>query len=92
MHGSGEEDSKRSRQDRSQHFVIARYFRLLVHPTAASGPKPYYNTGESPSVWFEPTEVWELRGADLTLSPVHRAAAGRLHEQRGVGMRFPRSA
>jgi hypothetical protein len=21
------------------------------------GPKPYYNTGESPSVWFEPTEV-----------------------------------
>ncbi|KXZ42596.1 hypothetical protein GPECTOR_132g608 [Gonium pectorale] len=54
------------------------------------GPKPYYDTGERPSVWFEPTEVWELRGADLTLSPVHRAAAGRLHPGRGVGLRFPR--
>lgn len=40
---------------------------------------------------FEPTEVWEVRAADLTLSPVHKAAAGRLHAgQRGVGMRFPR--
>lgn len=28
-----------------------------------AGPKPYYNTGERCSVWFEPTEVWELRGA-----------------------------
>jgi DNA ligase-1 len=31
------------------------------------GPKPYYNTGESPSVWFEPTEVsevaWDLASA-----------------------------
>lgn len=30
------------------------------------------------------------RGADLTLSPVHRAAQGRLHAVRGVGLRFPR--
>ncbi len=48
------------------------------------------DTGESPSFWFEPSEVWEIRGADLTLSPVHRAACGRLHAERGVGLRFPR--
>lgn len=36
------------------------------------GPKPYYVTGESPQLWFEPGEVWEIRGADLTLSPVHK--------------------
>lgn len=87
-------------------------------------------------MWFEPTEVWEVRGADLTVSPVHRcapraarpwpesgwrrtaavaahwppplplplppppthklltpaprAAAGRVHAERGVGLRFPR--
>lgn len=58
--------------------------------TIIPGPKPYYNTGERPSVWFEPTEVWELRGADLTVSPVHCAAVGRVHPQRGLGMRFPR--
>jgi len=53
-------------------------------------PKPYYVTGERCSVWFEPTEVWEIRGADLTISPVHKAARGRLHAERGVSMRFPR--
>lgn len=31
-----------------------------------------------------------MRAADLTLSPVHKAAVGRLHQQRGVAMRFPR--
>ncbi|KAG2439579.1 hypothetical protein HXX76_004931 [Chlamydomonas incerta] len=72
----------------SDEFYAAARERLGA--TIIPGPKPYYNTGERCSVWFEPTEVWELRGADLTLSPVHRAAAGRLHAERGVGMRFPR--
>lgn len=51
------------------------------------GPKAYYVTAESPSVWFEPTEVWEIRGADLTISPVHKAAVGHLHPDRGVSLR-----
>eukprot|EP00191_Tetraselmis_sp_GSL018_P013531 CAMPEP_0177586320 /NCGR_PEP_ID=MMETSP0419_2-20121207/5006_1 /TAXON_ID=582737 /ORGANISM="Tetraselmis sp., Strain GSL018" /LENGTH=1454 /DNA_ID=CAMNT_0019076197 /DNA_START=342 /DNA_END=4706 /DNA_ORIENTATION=+ len=54
------------------------------------GPKPYYVTGECCSVWFEPAEVWEIRGADLTISPVHKAARGHLHPEKGVSMRFPR--
>ena len=33
-------------------------------------------TGESPLFWFAPSEVWEIRGADITVSPVHKAAAG----------------
>lgn len=31
-----------------------------------------YQTGERPSVWFPATEVWEIRGADLTISPIHK--------------------
>lgn len=50
--------------------------------------KDYYNTNERPSVWFEPTEVWELRGADLTLSAVHKAAFGLIHPTRGVSLRW----
>ncbi|KAM0788433.1 hypothetical protein ACM66B_001568 [Microbotryomycetes sp. NB124-2] len=42
-----------------------------------------------PSVWFKPSEVWEIRGADFTLSPVYPAAAQFLGE-RGVSVRFPR--
>ena len=54
------------------------------------GRKPYFNTGESPDLWFEPGEVWEIRGADLTISPVHMSAVGRLHPSRGVSMRYTR--
>ena len=52
--------------------------------------KSYYNTGESCSVWFEPGEVWEIRGADLTISPVHKAAIGCIeaNPERGVSLRF----
>lgn len=50
--------------------------------------KPYIITDESPNVWFEPKEVWEIRGADLTISPVHKAAVGLIHPDRGISLRY----
>ncbi|KAL3698658.1 hypothetical protein R1sor_012734 [Riccia sorocarpa] len=50
----------------------------------------YYQTGEECSVWFTPELVWEIRGADFTISPVHLAAVGHVHPSRGISMRFPR--
>ena len=47
-------------------------------------------TGERPPFWFRPCEVWEIRGADVTVSPVHRAALGLVHPERGLSLRFPR--
>ena len=55
--------------------------------TSLPGKKTYYRTDESPDVWFEPTEVWEIRGADLTVSPVHKAAVGHIHPDRGISLR-----
>lgn len=55
--------------------------------TAIPAKKSYYRTDESPDVWFEPTEVWEIRGADLTVSPVHKAAVGHIHPDRGISLR-----
>ena len=60
--------------------------------TAIPAKKAYYRTEERPDVWFEPTEVWEIRGADLTISPVHKAAVGQLHPDRGVSLRSGRAA
>ena len=55
--------------------------------TSLPSKKAYYRTDESPDVWFEPTEVWEIRGADLTVSPVHKAAVGHIHPDRGISLR-----
>ncbi|WVQ94526.1 hypothetical protein IAU59_001605 [Kwoniella sp. CBS 9459] len=46
--------------------------------------------GLIPDVWFEPSEVWEIRGADITLSPVYPAASSLLGSERGLSIRFPR--
>ncbi|KAL0343398.1 UNVERIFIED_CONTAM: DNA ligase 6 [Sesamum angustifolium] len=51
---------------------------------------PYYKTSEMPDMWFSPELVWEIRGADFTVSPVHHAAIGLVHPSRGISVRFPR--
>ncbi|KAL7722215.1 DNA ligase [Entamoeba marina] len=44
-----------------------------------------------PDVWFQPKYVWEIKGADLSLSLVYRAANKKVAlEKRGVCLRFPR--
>ncbi|KAK1927440.1 ATP-dependent DNA ligase [Papiliotrema laurentii] len=54
-------------------------------------PLAYVHTGGlRPNVWFRPDEVWEIRGADITLSPVYPAAATQLGSERGLSIRFPR--
>ncbi|WWC60196.1 uncharacterized protein I303_102761 [Kwoniella dejecticola CBS 10117] len=51
----------------------------------------FYDTnGLRPDFWFEPSEVWEIRGADITLSPVYPAASTLLGSERGLSIRFPR--
>ncbi|XAR51498.1 DNA ligase (ATP) [Bertholletia excelsa] len=50
----------------------------------------YYQTDEVPDMWFSSDLVWEIKGADLTVSPVHKAAIGLVHPSRGISVRFPR--
>ena len=69
-------------------------FAETLKPTTISAPPPYYVVGEGPNVtpdvWFNPTLVWEIKAADLSISPVHRAAAGLVDATKGIALRFPR--
>ena len=57
-------------------------------------PKPFYShssvKNDQPDVWFESKHVWEVKTADLTLSPRYRAAIDELGVGKGISLRFPR--
>ena len=43
-----------------------------------------------PDVWFTPSIVLEITGAEITLSPIHTCAFNRVREGSGMAIRFPR--
>lgn len=47
-------------------------------------------TALEPDRWVEPKLVLEVRGAELTLSPIHRAGFGTVRPGAGFALRFPR--
>jgi DNA ligase 1 len=51
---------------------------------------PEVDTGLTPDRWMRPALVLEVRGAELTLSPIHRAALGAVRAGAGLALRFPR--
>ncbi|OCK86465.1 ATP-dependent DNA ligase [Lepidopterella palustris CBS 459.81] len=76
--------------------AILEEFHELLAQHVIEQPKPFYvhsaGNKDQPDVWFEPKFVWEVKTADLTLSPRYKAAAEQLGgaEGKGVSLRFPR--
>ncbi|CCC12242.1 hypothetical protein SMACR_05315 [Sordaria macrospora] len=76
---------------------VLQELHASLSPIIIDRPKPFYahSSGgqHQPDVWFEPKYVWEVKTADLTLSPRYKAGmkegvdpAG----EKGISLRFPR--
>lgn len=50
----------------------------------------YSRVGDAkdPDVWFEPSVVWEVKAADLSISPVHQAGIGILSDEKGTAFLY----
>jgi DNA ligase-1 len=62
----------------------------MLNKHKISHQHPRVNSTLEVDVWFEPTVVLEIRGAELTLSPVHTCAMNIIREGSGIAIRFPR--
>lgn len=64
------------------------FFKDHVIPAA----RPYYRCTDTvkPDVWFEPVQVWEVKAADFSISPVYSAGWGHVDPNKGISLRFPR--
>ncbi|KAK8048297.1 DNA ligase 1 [Apiospora phragmitis] len=66
-----------------------------LHKTLSEIPFYSHSSGNQhqPDVWFEPRYVWEVKTADLTLSPRYKAAIKEGADpagEKGISLRFPR--
>ncbi|MCI4365253.1 MAG: ATP-dependent DNA ligase [Thermoplasmata archaeon] len=61
-----------------------------LHPFLTAEKPPEVDTSAAPDQWLRPGLVLEVRGAELTLSPVHPAGLGAVRAGVGLALRFPR--
>uniref|UniRef100_A0A3P8TMA8 DNA ligase n=1 Tax=Amphiprion percula TaxID=161767 RepID=A0A3P8TMA8_AMPPE len=72
-------------EDLEQHY---KFLKEHILPK----PRAYYRVDQSaePDVWLDAVQVWEVKCADLSLSPVYKAAMGMVDPEKGISLRFPR--
>ncbi len=62
----------------------------LFKPYIVEHKHPRVDSRIEADVWFVPAVVLEIIGAEITLSPLHTCALGKIREDAGLAIRFPR--
>ncbi len=62
----------------------------LLKPQESHVRPPGVESNLVPDIWFRPHAVIEIIAAELTLSPIHTAAMGRIRPGAGISLRFPK--
>jgi DNA ligase-1 len=62
----------------------------LLKPYESHVKPPDVESKMEPDIWFRPHMVIETIAAELTLSPIHTAAMGRIRPGAGISLRFPK--
>ncbi|KAE9148600.1 DNA ligase 1 [Phytophthora fragariae] len=71
--------------------VLKKFYDQLKEKVVDKPPSDYaIGEGIKPDVWFEASCVWEILGADLSISPKYTAAIGLVAKDKGISLRFPR--
>ena len=62
----------------------------LLKPFESHTKPPDVESEMVPDIWFRPRLVLEIIASELTLSPIHTAAMGRIRPGAGISLRFPK--
>jgi DNA ligase 1 len=62
----------------------------LLKPYETHVKPPGVESNMVPDIWFRPQVVIEIIASELTLSPIHTAAMGRIRPGAGISLRFPK--
>ena len=71
--------------------MLQSLYNTMKETEVQDKPKDVICGDKEPDVWFEPKYVWEIKGADLSVSLEYKCAMKLVNsEKRGVCLRFPR--
>jgi len=62
----------------------------MLEPLKGSKPHRLVKSTMKADFWFEPSLVMEVKGAEITLSPIHTCAWEAVRKGSGLAIRFPR--
>lgn len=70
--------------------VLKEVYDILKDLVIEKAPPNLKFKDKNTDVWVQPQVVWEIKAADLSLSPIYKAAVGEIDPEKGIALRFPR--